>query len=72
MPRGAADQRGEEMAAMESVLHARRTAPQVGEWLDGIDDSTLDAVGQAQMRHIRRSHARATKVPAALAANWRG
>ena len=67
MPRGAADQRGEEMAAMESVLHARRTAPQVGDWLDGIDDSTLDAVGQAQMRHIRRSHARATKVPAALA-----
>lgn len=67
MPRGAADQRGEEMAAMEAVLHARRTAPQVGEWLDGIDDSTLDAVGQAQMRHIRRSHARATKVPAALA-----
>ncbi|KEJ94719.1 carboxypeptidase Taq [Pseudosulfitobacter pseudonitzschiae] len=67
MPRGAADQRGEEMAAMESVLHARRTAPQVSEWLDGIDDSTLDAVGQAQMRHIRRSHARATKVPAALA-----
>lgn len=67
MPRGAADQRGEEMAAMEAVLHARRTAPQVGDWLDGIDDSTLDAVGQAQMRHIRRSHARATKVPAALA-----
>ena len=45
MPRGAADQRGEEMAAMEAVLHARRTAPQVGDWLDGIDDSTLDAVG---------------------------
>lgn len=67
MPRGAADQRGEEMAAMEAVLHARRTAPQVGDWLAGIDDSTLDAVGQAQMRHIRRSHARATKVPAALA-----
>jgi carboxypeptidase Taq len=67
MPRGAADQRGEEMAAMEAVLHARRTAPQMGEWLAGIDDSALDAVGQAQMRHIRRSHARATKVPAALA-----
>lgn len=66
MPRGAAEQRGEEMAAMENVLHARRTAPQMADWLDGIDDSTLDAVGQAQMRHIRRSHARATKVPAAL------
>ncbi len=67
MPRGAADQRSDEMAAMETILHARRTAPQVGEWLAGIDDSTLDAVGQAQLRHIRRSHARATKVPAALA-----
>ncbi len=67
MPRGAADQRGEEMAAMEAVLHARRTSPQMGDWLQAIDDSTLDAVGQAQMRHIRRTHARATKVPAALA-----
>ncbi|MCR8827209.1 carboxypeptidase M32 [Pseudosulfitobacter koreensis] len=67
MPRGAADQRSDEMAAMETILHARRTAPQVGDWLAGIDDSTLDAVGQAQLRHIRRSHARATKVPAALA-----
>ncbi|MFZ1725173.1 MAG: carboxypeptidase M32, partial [Albidovulum sp.] len=25
MPRGAADQRGEEMAAIEGVLHSRRT-----------------------------------------------
>ena len=28
MPRGAALQRGEEMAAIEGVLHARRTHPQ--------------------------------------------
>jgi carboxypeptidase Taq len=33
MPRGAAPQRGEELAAMEAVLHARRTDPRVGEWL---------------------------------------
>ena len=33
MPRGAADQRSDEMAAMEAVLHARRTDPRVGEWL---------------------------------------
>ncbi|MEO1705338.1 MAG: carboxypeptidase M32, partial [Pseudomonadota bacterium] len=45
MPRGAAEQRGEEMAALEGVLHARRTAPQMGDWLGEIDDSTLDAVG---------------------------
>lgn len=29
MPRGAASQRGTEMAALEAVLHARRSAPQV-------------------------------------------
>ena len=34
MPRGAAEQRGEEMAAIEGVLHARRTDKRVGDWLD--------------------------------------
>ncbi|GAA6207453.1 carboxypeptidase M32 [Cognatishimia sp. WU-CL00825] len=68
MPVGAAQQRGEEMAAMENVLHARRIAPQVADWLAKIEDSTLDLVGQAQMRHIRKSFARTQKVPADLAA----
>ncbi|WP_299030192.1 carboxypeptidase M32 [uncultured Sulfitobacter sp.] len=67
MPRGAAPQRAEEMAAMESVLHARRIDSRVGDWLAAIDDKTLDAVGQANMRHIRRSYERTSKVPAALA-----
>lgn len=68
MPRGAVEQRGEEFAALESVLHARRVDPRLGDWLDAIDDTALDAVGAAQMRHIRRSYARNTKVPAKLAA----
>ncbi|MEM9437654.1 MAG: carboxypeptidase M32 [Pseudomonadota bacterium] len=68
MPRGAADQRGEEMAALEGVLHARRTAPQMGDWLASIDDAALDEVGQAKLRHLRRNYARNTKVPAKLAA----
>ncbi len=67
MPRGAAPQRAEEMAAMESVLHARRIDPRVGEWLEVIDATSLDEVGQANMRHIRRSFERTSKVPAALA-----
>ncbi|NRB05371.1 MAG: carboxypeptidase M32, partial [Rhodobacteraceae bacterium] len=46
MPRGAAAQRGEEMAAMEGVLHARRTDPQVGDWLAAVDTAALDVVGQ--------------------------
>ncbi|QQA44946.1 carboxypeptidase M32 [Pelagovum pacificum] len=66
MPRGAAEQRSEEMAAMETVLHARRTDPRVGEWLAAIDGAALDAAGQAQLRLIRRSYERAVKVPARL------
>lgn len=68
MPRGAADQRSQEMAAIEGVLHGRRVDPQLGDWLAQIDDADLDHVGQAQMRHIRRSYARNSKVPADLAA----
>jgi carboxypeptidase Taq len=67
MPRGAAPQRADEMAAMETVLHARRIDSRVGDWLAAIDDTSLDAVGQANMRHIRRSFERTSKVPAALA-----
>ncbi|WP_223421232.1 carboxypeptidase M32 [Tateyamaria pelophila] len=67
MPRGAATQRGEEMAAIEAVLHARRTDPRVGDWLAAIDASSLDAVGLAQVREITRSFERASKIPAALA-----
>ncbi len=67
MPRGAAPQRAEETAALETVLHARRVDPKVGEWLAIIDEAHLDDVGRAQLRHIRRSRERAIKVPAALA-----
>ncbi|NEY92093.1 carboxypeptidase M32 [Tabrizicola oligotrophica] len=65
MPRGAADQRGEEMAAIEGVLHARRTDPRIAGWLAAAEVS--DAAGAAQLRLIRRSYDRSVKVPADLA-----
>lgn len=65
MPPGAAEQRAEEMAALEGVLHARRTDPRLGDWLDKA--SAPDEAGDAQMREIRRSYERNTKVPARLA-----
>jgi carboxypeptidase Taq len=65
MPRGAAEQRGEEMAAMEGVLHARRTDPRVGEWLEAAEPS--DAVAAAQVVKVARAWRRAAKVPARLA-----
>ncbi|WP_204114306.1 carboxypeptidase M32 [Shimia biformata] len=67
MPRGAAPQRAEEMAAMEAVLHARRTDPRVGEWLSAVDEGALDPAAAAQVRLIRKSYDRTMKVPADLA-----
>ena len=67
MPRGAAAQRGEEMAAMEAVLHARRMDARIGDWLTALDVDALDDVAAAQVGHIRRSFDRASKVPADLA-----
>ncbi|SMO40043.1 carboxypeptidase M32 [Ruegeria faecimaris] len=65
MPRGAAPQRAEEMAAIEAVLHARRSDPRVAEWLEQADPQ--DDVARAQLREIRRSYERTVKVPADLA-----
>jgi carboxypeptidase Taq len=49
MPRGAAAQRAEEMAAIEGVLHARRTDPRIGDWLAAAKPA--DDVARAQLRH---------------------
>ncbi len=70
MPRGAAGQRGAEMAALEAVLHARRSDPRVADWLDAAEPA--DEVATAQLREIRRSYDRATKVPADLAKTLAG
>lgn len=66
MPKGSAEQRSEEMGAMETVLHARRTNPQIGEWLEAAAPETT--AEKAQIRKIRQDYARNTKVPADLAA----
>jgi carboxypeptidase Taq len=65
MPRHAAPQRAEEMAALEAILHARRTDPRIGEWLAQAEAG--DAAGAAQLRIIRRDWERNTRVPADLA-----
>lgn len=65
MPEGAAGQRAEEIGALEGVLHARRTEPRLAGWLAAA--KAPDVVGAAQVRLIRRSHARTMKVPAKLA-----
>jgi carboxypeptidase Taq len=65
MPEGAADQRGQEMAALEGVLHARRTDPRLGDWLAVA--KAPDTRGAAILYHVGRSYHRNIKVPADLA-----
>ncbi|MES2665149.1 MAG: carboxypeptidase M32 [Pseudomonadota bacterium] len=65
MPRGAAEQRSEEMAAVEGILHARRTDPRLADWL--AQAVAADDVAAAQLRQIRRSHSRMMKISARLA-----
>ncbi len=66
MPRGAAEQRGEEIAALESVLHARRTDPRLADWLASA--RAPDAAGARMVALIDRAWQRNTRIPAALAA----
>lgn len=66
MPDGAIEQRAEEMAALDGVLHQRRTDPRIGEWLE-----TADPEGPVETRQIelvRRSFERTQKLPADLSA----
>jgi carboxypeptidase Taq len=65
MPEGASAQRAEEIGALESVLHARRTDARLAVWMTRA--KAPDAAGEAQLREIRRSHARTSKIPARLA-----
>ncbi|MCV2871136.1 carboxypeptidase M32 [Defluviimonas sp. WL0050] len=66
MPEGAAEQRGEEMAAIEGVLHSRRTDPRVGDWLASA--KATDAAGARALDLIGRSYHRNVAVPGRLAA----
>ncbi len=68
MPPAATEQRAEEMAAIETVLHSRRTDPKVGDWLESVDGKELDEIGRANLRVIRRDFERTSRVPAELAA----
>ena len=65
MPRGAATQRGDEMGAIEAVLHARRTDPRIADWLD--QARPTDAAGRRALELITRSYRRNTCIPANLA-----
>ncbi|RRH76555.1 carboxypeptidase M32 [Falsigemmobacter faecalis] len=65
MPPGAADQRAEEISALEGLLHARRTDPRLKDLLDAASPAT--EAEAAQIREIRHSYEREVKIPESLA-----
>ena len=67
MPPKGANARAEQMGALESALHERRTNRQLGEWLQELENCNLDETQRRNVDLARRSYDRATKVPARLA-----
>ncbi len=65
MPRGATEQRAEEIAAMEAVLHERRTDPRIGEWLSAA--TPRDEVESRIVELVERDYTRMLRIPARLA-----
>lgn len=66
MPRGSAMQRGDEMAALDGVLHARKSSSELADLLAAAAPG--NDVETAILREIRRDFDRANKVPADLSA----
>ena len=66
MPEGAIEQRAEEMAALEGVLHRRRTDTRIGDWL--ADARPEGPVQSRQIELIRHRYERTRKVPEDLSA----
>ena len=68
MPRGSADVRGEQLAALETEQHALLTTPRVSRLLDRAQASegSLDDWQRANLRHMRRQRDHAIATPASL------
>ena len=67
MPRGGEETRAEQMGALSAVTHARSTDPRIGDWLEAIDEGALGERERANLRRIRRSFTRASRIPERLA-----
>ena len=66
MPRGAAQARAGQIAALAGVAHAKQTNPEIGELLNRLESEILmdlDAYEQCNIREARRAYDRQTKVP---------
>jgi carboxypeptidase Taq len=74
MASGAAEDRGEQLATLESLIHLKATAPEIGELLDQLEpemkklDDDQDNV--RLVRVVRRDYNKRTKVPGEFVAEF--
>ena len=70
MPKGGAGHRAEQLALLVGMIHERVTAPQIGDYLEEIENSDLISDPHSETavntREIRRDYDRAIKLPRSL------
>ncbi len=66
MPEGGTPARAKQSSALSTLHHDLLTDDQLGEWLDELDETELDAEQAAVVREVRRDHERAVRVPSDL------
>lgn len=70
MPRGGAENRGNQLALLAGLLHDRATDPRVGELLTAVEGTELTADPESaeavNVRELRRSFDRQTRLPRSL------
>jgi len=66
VPEGRSPARAEQKGALTTVMQDRRSDPEIGERIEGIDTERLTASQRANVREIRREYERETAVPSAL------
>jgi len=63
MPTGGAPSRGRISAVLSGICHDRMVDNQLGEWLQTLEDGTLDDFHSAAVRNIQRDYKRALQIP---------
>lgn len=66
MPKGGAAFRGEQLALLANLAHKQATEPRVGELLNAVEAFPPDSIEAANVRELRHSYHRATKIPPRL------
>jgi carboxypeptidase Taq len=72
LPAGAREERGEQLATLESLRHARLVAPELGALLDDVRAGELDPATARSLALLHRRRARALALPESLVRAFAG